>query len=328
MHGVGDHDQRRADGNFRAGDAAGCRAVTAYRDPIDIYLLRVLHTLLVEGSVTRTAVRLNQSQPAISAALKRLRDIIGDPLLVRGKSGMVPTERGAALLEPTMIALHEISRIAMQQTRFDPASSQRRFRVGSPDYLNILFVPTLVERFRRAAPNAALELHPLSPDSHFETALEEGQFDLVIGNWPDPPARLHRRDLFTDDVVCLVARTHPLAGRPITEADYLAAAHVAPTPYSAMQRGPIDTHLSRARLKRNVAVMVPYFSLAPALLAKTDLVFTTTRRFATHHAHTMPLAVLESPIDFPPMQYYILWHARSHPSAEIQWLVDLIAGAM
>ncbi|MCW8308251.1 LysR family transcriptional regulator [Acidiphilium sp. PA] len=302
--------------------------MTGYRDPIDIYLLRVLHTLLVEGSVTRTAVRLNQSQPAISAALKRLRDIIGDPLLVRSRSGMVPTERGAALLEPTMIALHEISRIAMQQTPFDPASSLRRFRVGSPDYLNILLVPTLVERFRRAAPNAALELHPLSPDSHFEAGLEEGQFDLVIGNWPDPPARLHRRDLFTDDVVCLVGRAHKLAGRALTEADYLAAAHVAPTPYSSMQRGPIDTHLGRARLKRHVAVMVPYFSLAPSLVAKTDLMFTTTRRFATYHARILPLAILESPIDFPPVHYYVLWHARSHLSAEIQWLIALIAGAV
>jgi DNA-binding transcriptional LysR family regulator len=302
--------------------------MAAYRDPIDIYLLRVLHTLLVEGSVTRTAVRLNQSQPAISAALKRLRAIIGDPLLVRGRNGMVPTERGAALLEPTMIALREISRIALQQAAFDPAVSIRRFRVGSPDYLNILFVPRLVERFRRLAPNAGLELYPLSAELNFETALEEGQFDLVIGNWPDVPARLQRRDLFTDDVVCLVAKTHRLAGRSISEADYLAAAHVAPTPYSSMQRGPIEAYLARARLKREVAVMVPYFSLAPSLLLRTDLMFTTTRRFAAYHARILPLDILESPIAFPPVQYYVLWHARSHLSDEVQWLIGLIADAM
>ena len=174
--------------------------MASYRDPIDIYLLRVLHTLLVEGSVTRAAVKLNQSQPAISAALKRLRDITGDPLLVRGKSGMVPTERGAALLEPTVNALHAISRIAMQQSQFDPANTMRRFRIGSPDYLNILFVPRLVETFRKVAPNAALELHPLTSDAHYETALEEGQFDLMIGNWPEAPRRLHRRDLFRSAV--------------------------------------------------------------------------------------------------------------------------------
>ena len=302
--------------------------MAAYRDPIDIYLLRVLHTLLVEGSVTRAAVKLNQSQPAISAALKRLRDITGDPLLVRGKSGMVPTERGAALLEPTVNALHEISRIAMQQSAFDPANTMRRFRIGSPDYLNILFVPRLVETFRKLVPNAALELHPLTSDAHYETELEEGKFDLVIGNWPEAPRRLHRRDLFTDDVVCLVSKHHPHARIGLTEADYLRAAHLAPTPFSPMQRGPIDTYLARARLKRSVAVMIPYFSLAPALLLKTDLIFTTTRRFSDYHARFLPLTVLESPIAFPPVQYYVLWHSRSHLSDEVQWLIGLIASSI
>jgi len=126
------------------------------REAIDTYLLRVLHTLLMERSVTRAAVKLNQSQPAISAALRRLRDITGDPLLVRGKSGMVPTEYGLRLLEPTQNALREIERIKVQQHNFDPSTSVRCYRIGCPDYLNVLFVPTVVERFRLAAPNATL----------------------------------------------------------------------------------------------------------------------------------------------------------------------------
>ena len=299
--------------------------MSAYRDPIDIYLLRVLHTLLVEGSVTRTAVKLNQSQPAISAALRRLRDINGDPLLGRGKSGMVPTERGAALLEPAVNALHEISRIAMQQTAFDPTSMMRTFRIGSPDYLNILFVPKVVELFCKVAPNAKLELHSIPPDSNYEEALEDGRLDIVFGNWPESPQRLHRRDLFTDEVVCLVGKTHPAARTGLTEASYLQCRHLAPTPHSTIQRGPIDTYLSRARLKRNVTVMIPYFSLAPAVLAKTDLVLTTTRRFAEYHSQSLPLTVLSSPIHFPPIQYYLLWHLRSHLSDQVQWLINLIA---
>ncbi|MDI9649264.1 LysR family transcriptional regulator, partial [Burkholderia cenocepacia] len=110
------------------------------REAIDTYLLRVLHTLLMERSVTRAAVKLNQSQPAISAALRRLRDITGDPLLVRGKSGMVPTEYGLRLLEPVQNALREIERIKFQQHNFDPATSIRCYRIGCPDYLNVLFV--------------------------------------------------------------------------------------------------------------------------------------------------------------------------------------------
>ncbi|MHB1302062.1 MAG: LysR family transcriptional regulator [Acidiphilium sp.] len=307
--------------------------MAAYRDPIDIYLLRVLHTLLVEGSVTRTAVRLNQSQPAISAALRRLREITGDPLLVRGRSGMVPTERGAALLEPVTNALHEISRIAIGHEAFDPSRSIRAFRIGSPDYLNILFVPRLVERFRAAAPHARLELHPLSSEADYEEWLASGAFDLVLGNWPEPPKRLRRRPLFADEVVCLVARDHKLAAiakdrGEISEADYLDAAHLALTPYSSTLRGPIEAHLARARLKRNVQVMVPYFSLAPLLLLKTDLVFTTTRRFAEYHARQLPLTVLKAPIDFPPIEYYLLWHPRGHLSPEVQWLIGLMTEAV
>src|SRR5260370_38987768 len=94
-------------------------------EAIDTYLLRVLHTLLMERSVTRAAVKLNQSQPAISAALRRLRDITGDPLLVRGKAGMVPTEYGLRLLEPTQNPLHEIQRIKVQPTNFEHAPSDR-----------------------------------------------------------------------------------------------------------------------------------------------------------------------------------------------------------
>ena len=115
------------------------------REAIDTYLLRVLHTLLMERSVTRAAVKLNQSQPAISAALRRLRDITGDPLLVRGKAGMVPTEYGLRLLEPTQNALREIERIKVQQHNFEPSTSVRCYRIGCPDYLNVLFVPTVVE---------------------------------------------------------------------------------------------------------------------------------------------------------------------------------------
>lgn len=304
-----------------------------YRDTVDIYLLRVLHTLLLERSVTRAAVRLNQSQPAISAALRRLRDITGDQLLVRGKSGMVPTERGLALRDPVSNALREISRIAVAPNVFDPKHSIRSFRVGSPDYLNILFVPTLVERFRAAAPHARLELFPLSADADYEESLAGGDFDLVLGNWPKPPRHLPRQTLFSDEVVCLTAHDHPLArrarkGEAISEADYLAAAHLAPTPYSPTLRGPIESHLSRARLKRRVQVLVPYFSLAPPLLLKTDLVFTTTRRFAEYHARQLPLTVLPSPIDFPPVEYYLLWHPRSDESREVRWLIDLVVGAV
>ncbi|WJF89139.1 LysR substrate-binding domain-containing protein [Paraburkholderia bonniea] len=298
------------------------------REAIDTYLMRVLHTLLTEGSVTRTAVKLNQSQPAISAALRRLRDITGDPLLVRGKTGMVPTEYGLRLLEPVQNALGEIERIKYQQRNFNPATSIRTFRIACPDYLNVLFVPTVVECFRCAAPKAKLEFHSLGPAFDYEMELENGKLDIVIGNWPEPPEQLHLSNLFVDQIVCLMSTSHPFVKRDELTLDaYLHAPHLAPTPYSVGQRGAIDVHLARERLKRQVVVTLPYFNVAPYVLIKSDLIFTTTRLFADYYARFLPLTVMPAPIDFPPMQYYQLWHERVHYSDEVRWLRGLITEA-
>lgn len=173
---------------------------------IDTHLLRVLHTILTECSVTRAAVKLDQSQPAVSAALRRLREITSDPLLVRGERGMVSTAYGLRLLESAQNALDEIGRIGVQQHNFGPATSIRCFRIGCPDFLNPLFVPTVVALFLQAAPHATLEFQSLGPSFDYEVALEEGELDIVIGDWPEPPEQLHLANYY--------ARSLPLTVLP------------------------------------------------------------------------------------------------------------------
>jgi DNA-binding transcriptional LysR family regulator len=302
--------------------------MTQQSELIDTHLLRVLHTVLTECSVTRAAVKLDQSQPAVSAALRRLREITSDPLLVRHGRGMVSTEYGLRLLESAQSALHEIGRIGVQQHNFEPATSVRCFRIGCPDFLNLLFLPTVIALFRRAAPNATLEFHSLGPSFDYELALEEGELDIVVGDWPEPPEQLHLARLVADQVVCLIANTHPLAGRGLLTLDaYLEAPHLAPTPYSVGQRDAIDIHLARKRLKRYVAVTLPHFTLAPYAVIKSDLIFTTTRLFADYYAKSLPLTVLPAPLDFPQISFYQLWHERSHYSDDIRWLRNLVAAA-
>ncbi|KMY65149.1 LysR family transcriptional regulator, partial [Desulfocarbo indianensis] len=153
------------------------------KDHLDTYLLRVLYTLLTEQSVTRTAVKLGQSQPAISNTLKRLREITGDAILVRGKNGMVPTERGHELLTLAQQSLEAMERIARPSQEFDPANTTRTFHLGAPDYLDAFFLPNIVERLRKQAPQAKLVVHPLNAGVDYLAALEQGGMDLVIGNW-------------------------------------------------------------------------------------------------------------------------------------------------
>lgn len=294
-------------------------------DPLDTYLLRVFCLLVTERSVSRTALRMNQSQPAISASLKRLREILGDPLLVRDKGGMVPTERALTLFSHAKSALAEIERMTGAPESFDPHVSRQDFRIGAPDYLAPVFVASVAERFRREAPQARLTLHSLGPDFDFERSLAEGTLDLVIGNWPEPPERMHLSMLLEDEIVCLVAATHPLARKGMTKEDYHRAAHVVPLPYSLSQRGVIDSVLASMRIARDERVVVQSFTAAPYLLQNTDLVFTTTRHFARFYADLLPLTILPSPIDFPPMRFYQLWHDRNHHSPGHRWIRRLLS---
>ena len=297
-------------------------------DPVDSYLLRVLVTLVTERNVSRTAIRLNQSQPAISTALKRLREVFDDPLLVRERGGMAPTDRALALREQARRALSEIDAMRSGADEFDPASSPQTFKVGSPDFLVAAFLARVVERFRRDAPRARLVVQPLNAEFDYERALANGELDVVIGNWPQPPQHLHLSILLEDQVVCLLSNGDPRAaeGR-LSREQYLAARHVVPLPYSQSQRGVVESHLASLRLSRDACVVVPFFEVAPYLLVNTDLIFTTARHFASHYARILPLAVCEAPFDFPPMRFYQLWHERSQNAAAHRWFRGLLAEA-
>ncbi|OAJ64603.1 LysR substrate-binding domain-containing protein [Paraburkholderia ginsengiterrae] len=292
---------------------------------LDIWLVRVLRTLLVERSVTQTALRLNQTQPAISTALRKLRATLNDPILVRGKSGMVPTEYGESLLGSAQRVLREVDFVATPHGDFDPGRSRRTFRVAAPDYLNDFFMPTVVAQFREAAPHARLEIDSLSPMLDHSAALDAGELDLVIGNWPKPEPRFERSDLFSDTVVCLMRADHPLTRVPLTREAYLAAPHLAPTPYSGASSGAIDLGFARARADRRIVATLPYFGLVPQTLLQSDLIFTTTRRFATHYASILPLAVVEVPIPFPRIRCYQLWHPQPDRPSDVGWLRALMS---
>ena len=289
-------------------------------DPLDTYLLRVLVTLLTERNLTRVATRMNQTQPAISAALRKLRLVFKDELLVRSGNAMVPTPRGLEVLDSARIALCSIDDLFTAGEKFEPFTTQLLFKIGCPDYLSTVFMAGVTKQLRRQAPQARLMVHPLGPGYDFEQALANGELDLVIGNWPEPPEHLRMAPLLEDDIVCLMDVHHTLAHTGLSRDQYLQAPHIVPLPYSSTHRGVIDKHLASLRVSRNARVIVPFFSMAPHLLAGTDLIFTISRHFAEHYAAFLPLKVVACPIDFPRMRFYQIWHGRTHSSEAQQWL--------
>ena len=230
---------------------------------IDAHLLRVLTTLVAERSVSRTAIRLNLSQPAISSALRRLREAFGDPLLVRERSGMVPTQRALDLRDHARLALDEIDRMLAGPVLFDPASSRKTFNIASPDYMAMRFLANLVERMRCEAPLARLVIHPLARDFDYERALANGELDIVIGNWPQPPEGLHLSVLLDDELVGLMGHRHAPPGGALSLERYLASAHVVPMPYSMAQRGVVETFLAGQKWHATAALSCPTLKRPP-----------------------------------------------------------------
>lgn len=297
--------------------------MTRPHEPLDTHTLRTLVAVLTERNLTRVAARLNQTQPAVSAVLRKLRLTFGDELLIRSGNAMVPTPRGLEVLEAARCALEAMDRLFDVGDMFDPFTTQLQFKVGCPDYLSTVFLAGVAQEMRRCAPQAHFLVHPLGPGFNFEQALADGELDVVIGNWPEPPEQLHMGPLLEDEIVCLLSQQHPLAAG-MTQEQYLAAPHVVPLHYSATHRGVIDKHLASLRLTRNARVVVPYFSMAPHMLPQTDLIFTISRHFAEHYAKILPLTVVSCPIHYPPMRFYQIWHGRLQHSQAQQWFRALL----
>ncbi|HEY2928475.1 LysR family transcriptional regulator [Piscinibacter sp.] len=300
-------------------------------DKIELYLIRVLHTLITERSVSRAALRLQSSQPAVSAQLKRLRELTGDPLLVRAGNGMTPTATALQLAGPAATLLQEADRlfsVRSRQAGFDPLISTATFRIAASDYLDPLFLPELVAQLKKLSPQVRLDLMPLSGEFDYRRSLAAGEVDLVIGNWLEPPGELHLGRLMSDEIVCLVAEDHPVvriaSGRAWTVEKYLACEHVAPTPIYRGARGVIDDHLATLQLSRDIMVRSAHFSLIPLMVAQSLLVLTTGRLFCSRYVDSLPVRIVRCPVAFPPLTYYQLWHDLTHASSSARWLREQV----
>lgn len=301
------------------------------RSDLDIRLLRTLHLLLSESSVSRVAGLLGQSQPAVSAALKRLRITLGDPLLVRGAGGrLVPSERGVQLIDVVGRILADFDRLFDGQGDFDPRTVRRHAHIVASNCLGALLLPRIVELVRAQAPLVDLDLCPRPGDDEatLRRRLETGEIDVVIGNWPSPSDVLRLAPLLDTEIVCMIRPSHRLArarGLPLDH--YLTLDHISPTAPSSRLFSPIDGRLAELGLSRRIAVAVPEYALVPAVLARDDLVFTTGRPFADHLASMAPFAVIPAPVELGRMPFYMLWHDRAHHSPFERWLRGIIRTA-
>lgn len=290
---------------------------------VDLNLLVVLQILLEERSVTRTAVRLGRTQSAVSRSLGRLRDLFADPLLVRDGGRLAPTPRAEALTGPLRRVLVDVEDQLLAADSFDPGRARRTFVLSSADYADALVLPGLAERVWRQAPGVQL-VHRGGAQSPSD-AIDD--FDLALGPLgPAPTSRVRSRLLLVDPFVCLLRRDHPNAGNLDLDA-YAALGHVLVAP-RGMPGGIVDSALAARGLSRRVVVQVQNFSVAPMVVAGSDLVTTLPRTVAVRAAETLPLVVVDPPLPLPETRIHAVWHERWHHDPGHRWLREQVVDAL
>lgn len=294
---------------------------------IDANLLISLDALLREGSVTKAAQRVGLTQSAMSHALGRLRDQLGDPLLVRAGRHMVLTPRAEALAPRVARVVREMAQIFASEESFDPASLERSFSIRTTDHIQFVLMPELDAILNAEAPRVDLVMSPLI--EHDVDALRNGSSDIGVGMFEDLPPDVHQQALFTDRFVCLVREGHPAAGGGLTLAQYGATPHVlVGARGNKPNSGIVDRLLAEHGIKRRVARTVPHFLIAPFIVASSDVIVTLSERLAQRLVPLLGgLQILEPPLALEPYTLSMAWHERYDNDSAHRWLRDAMVRA-
>jgi DNA-binding transcriptional LysR family regulator len=288
----------------------------------DLNLVRVFLVIWETRSQTVAAQRLNLTQPAVSHALRRLRETFNDPLFVRSTGGMVPTEMATRLHGPLSEALLMIQRAVKDTEHFDPSTAQRVFRVAMTDISEFFFLPSLMGWLADAAPSVHIRVVPLD-QSTVAHGMRAGEVDLALGFIPEleHEAEVTSEHLMTDTFVCLVRAGHPILrsrrGTPdLASLKYVYASSTA-TGHQLAERW-----LTETGVKRQVALWLGHFTVAPSVVRSTDLAVIFPRSIATVMNEDGAFELLPLPAGHPVIDIQVHTHAHFRGDAGIRWLRD------
>ena len=300
----------------------------------DLNLLVLFEAVFAERHVGRAAARLNLSTSAVSHGLGRLRRLLNDPLFMKTPKGVVPTERAEALAPGIDEALRHVRAVVARAEPFDPATTRRRMVIGAPDGVSGIFLHALLADIARDAPGLDLGIRQLLPlpDEEPDRAwrdvfreLETRMLDIAVIPSQNGPLRFESRILYEENFVLVLRRGHAFLARPTIET-YCDSGHLVVS-HSGDPHGFVDALLKREGLARRVALTVPNFMFACAVVGETDLICAVPRRFAERFAPAMGIAVAEPPLplgDFP-LTAFVPRSAMA--DAGLMWLLDKLTVA-
>lgn len=295
-------------------------------EPSELGQLVTLDALLQESSVTGAARRLGLSTPAVSHALAKLRVLFDDPLLVRAGRKMVLTSRAEALKPQLQDLIAQATQLFAPPETLDLTTLQRSFTLSLTDYVMLMIGDHLDELVRKDAPQVDLRCVLNTLDD--AARLRAGEIDLAIGIYGDLPPEFRRRQVLTDQFVCVVRRDHPTVADQLTTEEYVDLDHIQIAP-RGQPGGYIDDTLGALGHRRRVARALPFFHSALRLVSQTDYILTVSQRIALRLAPSLQLKLLSPPqeLDLKPYALSMYWHPRHQEDPAHQWLRQQLLNA-
>lgn len=287
---------------------------------LDLNLLYVLAALERKRSVSGAALSLHKSQPAISAALARMREFFGDPLFVRSGNTMEPTPRAVALIEAARQVLDKVGTDIVSTPTFDPKTTRQTISIALSDVGEVVFLPAILKDLRQLAPNALVRSVSL-PAAEVAAGLENGSIDVAVGYYPDlKQSNFFQQVLFSDTFASLVRLDHPVTAKKLTLKQYLQLEHAVVHAESRTEEV-IERYLSRRRLRRQIVLSTPHFASAPIIVAQSDLIVTIPEPLARYFARVAAnVRMIGLPFDPPRIQLKQFWHRKFHHDQRNAWL--------
>ncbi|MCV2881778.1 LysR family transcriptional regulator [Actibacterium sp. XHP0104] len=292
-------------------------------------LLRVFEALMQCRNVTRAADQLGLSQPAVSAALSRLRGHIGDPLFIRVGNGMVPTPRADSLAEPVTRALKQLEGALTETASFDPAESRDTFTLRGADFFSMRLMPSLSAQLAREAPGAALRFLD-SGRGDLLSMLDQGEIDLALEQPMETPPWVSRELLFPSPFVVIAAQDNPdIRARGVTPGTVLPMDLFCDLPHAmrsvdGSMSGMTDAALQAVGRHRRVTLVLPHFEAIMLAVAQSRLLSVVPVQLAEELADRLGVTVFEAPFDIPVPQMQLYWHARNDNLASNLWLRGVV----
>lgn len=296
----------------------------------DLNLLRVLDALLIEHSTVRAGERLGLSQPAVSAALKRLRISLGDELFFRSGQKLEATDFALSLQEPLQDVLSRIEALIRAQDAFDPVTAEHRFRISGSDFFAEMLMPALAEYLTAHAPSVRVHLVDLIPDDRVDTMASQ---DVDFALLPETPLPewAEGQPVFSSSFSVIARKAHPrttecaLANGDVMPLDLFCELQHVLFSTEGNAKGIGDEALARIGRERNVVMTLPVFSGVYRAVASSDLIALLPSAFAHRVSKSENLNVFEPPIRIDPVRLFLIWHRRFSNSPPHQWLGSRIA---